>query len=309
MTDQSLDSALAAFRRLLADASAGEQAKVDALLALVQRTVFVATWPGQPDGFRTLVNADGDAALPMFTGLDELGVAANRFGWVESDGSVPHREVGSREALRHVVAQNLSFAVVDIASSHALEIARGEVEPLLTPAARRESSGPFAGVGRLSSTVMRAVRLTPSPGSIQKSDLQPSPRTPPAGLVVDAAGQVVPAPPSATFGSGSTVALHALRETPSDDLLDALSNVLRSYPEIEWAAFCSASRGPATPLPTIGLRVDTGFRSRVGEIIAAVRKTGTEQGASLDVLLLDDPELMRTARNEALVFYPWRRSR
>ena len=47
MGDAPTDRATEAFRRLLSDAAAGGQAKVDALVALSQRTLFVATWtPG-----------------------------------------------------------------------------------------------------------------------------------------------------------------------------------------------------------------------------------------------------------------------
>ena len=100
---------------------------------------------------------------------------------------------------------------------------------------------------------------------------------------------------------------HTLLDPPSDQLLDALSGVLRDYPEVEWAVFASTARGPVAPLPTVGLRVDTSFRTRVGEIIPALKQTADTHGATVDVLLLDDPKLMRAARAEQLVFFPWRR--
>src|SRR5690606_1617352 len=104
-----------------------------------------------------------------------------------------------------------------------------------------------------------------------------------------------------------SVTLSPLSAEPSDELLDALSGVLRGYPEVEWACVVSASRGPSAPVPTVGIRVDAGFRQRVNEIIAAVRRAGEAHGAGLDVLLLDDAALMRNARSAGLVFYPWRK--
>jgi hypothetical protein len=55
------------------------------------------------------------------------------------------------------------------------------------------------------------------------------------------------------------------------------------------------------------VRVDTSFRTRVAQIVASTRQAGTTAGASLDVLLLDDKELMRVARNVGLPFFPWKR--
>jgi len=98
-----------------------------------------------------------------------------------------------------------------------------------------------------------------------------------------------------------------LATPPSEELLDALCDVLRSYPEVEWACIAAVSRGPAGATPTVGLRVDATFRTRVNEIIGAVRAAATKAGAGLDVLLLDDPVLVRVARNDSLLFYPWRR--
>ncbi len=356
-----VDGALAAFRRLLVEASHGGQAKVDAIVALSQRTVHVATWMPTHDGFRTVINADGQSALPVFTGLDELRRAAQRFGWTDPSGAVASQEVGARQALRYVLSQDLSFVVVDIASAHAMEIDRAEVEPLLGSMGKRDSTGPFAAVGRISSSMLEAVesqqgsaRPSSSPrivrsGSVPSLTVAATPRddstleialptaratveearkfgeTPrtgeialPAGGIVaaraaagmaggvaQAAPSAASAPPSATFGSGSSVRIEVLADPPDDDLLAALADVLRGYPEVEWAALFGAARGPAPMQPTVGLRVDTAYRARVNEIMAAIRESGDDAGAALDVLLLDDAQLMRQARAEALVFFPW----
>jgi hypothetical protein len=169
------DRALEAFHRLLADGSAGGQAKVDALVALSQRTVLVPVWSQANDAFRTLVNPQGETALPVFTSAALLQAAGRRFGWLDGGGTVPSREVGSRAALRHAVAHTLPFVVVDIASPHALEIAQSEITPLLSPEAHREAQGPYAGVGRLSSSMLQAVKATPPPGAVEAPRATPAP--------------------------------------------------------------------------------------------------------------------------------------
>lgn len=305
-----------AFRRLLVDAKNGGQAKVDALVAISQRVVSVATWgPDDSTGYRTLTNANGETALPVFTEVSELERAADQFGWRGADGVASHREIGARAAFNYAVAQNLHYVVVDIGSPHSLDIDRDELASLVSPAARRESTGPFAAVGRVSSSIMAAVKPTPTPGSVR------SPIEPPAGPMdhtkearaAAARGATLTASAAddaaavTTFGSGTSVSVHKLQDPPSDALLDAVSDVLRGYPEIEWAAITAIARGPAAPVPTIGLKVDTAFRQRVNEIVQRVRVAGDAVGATLDVLLLDDPAVMRTVRTEAKVFYPWRR--
>lgn len=333
------DRALVAFRRLLADGAAGGQAKVDAIVALAQRAVFVATWTPGGDDFRTLINSNGQNALPLFTDVAQLNAAAERLGWLGASGSVPYQEIGARKAFRHLLAHDLGFLIVDIAAPHSLECERGEIEPLMQRAGK-EPSGPYAAVGRISETMLQAVKATPpkgtpmgevpapavpasalesSPGVVRPpEDALPTLDEPPAPAAAPAAPAAPPpgvaATPassggaSATFGSGgSSVKIHPITQEPGDELLDAISTVLRGYPEVEWAAFCMTARGPASPLPTIGLRVDTSYRARVNEIIKEIRTTGDAKGASLDVLLLDDPALVRSARSASIVFFPWRR--
>jgi len=295
------DPQLAAFRRLIADAHQGGQAKVDALVALSQRTVFVIPWPSGIEGWRTLVNREGVAALPMFTDRTELEEAARRYGWLDARGEAPFAEIGARAAFNYAMREHLSFVVVDVASLHALEIARAELEPLLTPAARRDSQGPYAGAGKISSSLIQAVRPTPPPGSIK------APTEPPSMPGFTVSADFNASAKAATFGGGTSVTVAPLPSEPPDDLLDALSAVLREYPEVEWACAMHASRGPTAPVPTIGLRVDAGFRQRVNELVSSLRRTGDAHGAGLDVILLDDAALMRSARGQGLVFYPWRK--
>ncbi|MBX3248306.1 MAG: hypothetical protein KF901_14090 [Myxococcales bacterium] len=343
------DRALEAFRRLLADAAVGGQAKVDALVALSQRTVFVPTWSVGGDDFRTLVSSEKQHALPVFTDHAALRDAAGRFGWLTVSGDVPHKEIGARQAFRHLFANEIGFLIVDIGSEHALECERPEIEPLLATRARSDSSGgPFAAVGRVSETMLQAVRPssssvrrpsssgTPRPDAtpvvapppvLSRETIEPRPPSgsagrpsaparppsatfsrpsvePPAGLTVSTGPD---AKPAATFGSGGPTTISALPTEPSDEVYDAISNVLRGFPEVEWASLCHAARGPVAPVPTVGLRVDSSYRARVGEIVQAVRVAADAAGASVDVLLLDDPALVRAARGEGVVFFPWRR--
>ncbi|MBO6936523.1 MAG: SseB family protein [Deltaproteobacteria bacterium] len=315
MVASSTDRALQAFRRLLADAPSGPQAKVDALVALSQRTVFVATWTEDGEDYRTLVNSNGQNALPLFTDEHELQTAAERFGWLDESGRVPHREVGARSALRHALSRGIGFVVVDIMADYSLEAGQAEIKPLVSARHRSDSSGPFAGVGRISSSMMQAVRVTPSggiPRPMTPEDGMKPPGTPARGASppAEVPRQAPPPPaPDATFGGSQsgTLAFVPLAAPPQDLLLDALEDVLREYPEVEWAAFCSASRGPAAPLPTIGVMVDSAFRQRIGEIARGLQAAGNATGASLDVVFLDTPELMREARANGKIFFPWRR--
>ena len=204
-------------------------------------------------------------------------------------------------------------------ADYSLEAEQAEIQPLVSSRHRSDSSGPFAGVGRISSSMMQAVQVTPSGGvprpmtpdsGVAPLSTRGSSR-PPAGPVAPPTtldGPPPPRAPDATFGgSGGSVRFLALEAQPDDVVLDALAEVLREYPEVEWAAFCRASRGPSAPVPAIALMVDASFRHRVQEIARALVRTGADAGAAVDVILLDDAELTRESRAVGLVFYPWRR--
>ena len=157
-----VDQATIAFRRVLAEANVGEQARVDALVVLSQRTVYAATWPGQNQAARTLTNSEGESALPLFTGLDVLDTTATRFGWRNPDGSLQFRELGAREALRHALARGVNFVVVDIGCEHSVEFAREELEPLMQLQTLRNGTGPFAASGERHAAILEAVRRSSS---------------------------------------------------------------------------------------------------------------------------------------------------
>lgn len=312
-----MDVKNAALHRLLSDAQQGGQAKVDALIALAQRTLWVVPWPNPADGYRTLVNSTGMAALPVFTERGMLESAAERFGWVGPDGVVAANEVGARQALSFARERGLAFVVVDIVADHSLEIAQSELEPLLTPAARRESQGAFSGTGRISTALMQSVRGTPAPMPAAGPIRAP---TPPPGAIAPARPQVQAPPPGSSPGSvragsspGTTPAaieagdpspvvtasrLMTLTTQPDPALVDRLDAVLRTYPEVEWA--CLGLVGTGT---VIGLRLDARMRSRLDAMRAELGRVSN----GMPVTLLDDPAVMRAARVEAFVFFPWRK--
>jgi hypothetical protein len=314
-----------ALKRLLTDASAGGQAKVDAIVALSQRTLWVSPWEGV-EGYRTLVNSSGLAALPVFTSLGELTEACQRFGWLKPDGTAPQKEIGARAAFTYARDQDLGFVVVDITSEHSLEITRDELQPLLERGPR-DSAGPFAATGRVESSLMRAVKksepgipavraptpppgsiraVTPPPGSLAAASPHPTPAgglpapVPPTSLPAGA----LPPPSQPAFQIPGAIAqilpstrLFPPPSPPEDALLDRLEAVLREYPEVEWGCV-----GMAGATPALGLRIDARMRKRVEALADAIAKAG-----GFAVVTLDDMGHFKAAKSEAFVFYPWRR--
>jgi len=176
MAASAVDPATIAFRKVLAEASASEQARVDAVMALWQRMVYAATWPGPNQAARTLTNSHGESALPLFTGLDALDASATRFGWRSPDGTLLFRELPAREAVRHALTRNVQFVVMDIGCEHSLELAREELEPLLQLAAQPNETSPFAGTEQRQQAVLEAVRRSN----------RPPPRMPPVAAPLQA---------------------------------------------------------------------------------------------------------------------------
>ncbi|MFT5356559.1 MAG: hypothetical protein ACI9KE_003784 [Polyangiales bacterium] len=307
-----VDHALLAFRRLLSEAASGGQAKVDALVALTQRTVIVPTWTPYGEDFRPLLSSDGQNALPLFTSMDQLEEAARRFGWMQPDGSVAHQEVGSRAAFRHALANRLQFIVLDITAAHALEIARDEIEPLLDSRSHSDSSGAFAGVGRISDQMLRAVRPSSIPAAPPtEAILAPTAMPSSAAMVpignppTSKLSDLAPAP----ISPDASVPLEIIKlsSEPNEAVLDSITEVLRSFPEVEWAAFAMARRGDAAPAPVIGLRIDANYRARVVEIFDTVQRAAARIGLDAQVLLLDEKQLVQSVRANSIVFFPWRR--
>ena len=292
LTQDSEESPHAALHRLLREAVHGGAARVDALLALSQRTVFTVPWPDGIEGYRTLLNTEGLEALPIFTDRNELRKASRQFGWMLPNGTFDEVEIGAREAFHYTQIRSFAFVIVDIAAEHALEIGREELTPLLSPAARRESSGPFAGAGRITSSLMRAVRADES-RRISSQPPAPSSSLPPRP-------PSTPPPDQLANNLRPSCAIDSIDTPLSEERLAALEPILREYPEVEWACI-GASHGERM----LGLRVDPRIRHRLNEIADKIDHTLAQERCP--VVLLDDPNHLRTARSNAFVFYPWRR--
>ena len=145
------DRGSGAFRELLSAGAKGPGPKSEALEALSLRPVWLATWEPRAEGFRTLINAQGEEALAVFSSQAELKSAAKQFDWLEKDGTVAtHRAIGG-DILRHAWTREYAFVVIDIGTPHSLEYARDELKSILR---EMDSTGPF-----------RTSRPPPPPGS------------------------------------------------------------------------------------------------------------------------------------------------
>jgi hypothetical protein len=170
------ERATAAFRRLLDRANEDEQARVDALLVLAQRALFAPTWSAEDSGVRTLTNASGETAMPLFTGDDTLQAAALRFKWAGPGGQLSFRELPAREAIRHALARGVHFVVLDIGSPHSTEFVREELAPLLTVHSANDAlSTDERTTGRLGAAVRRSTRPPQRAGD----SFPPPPAAPP----------------------------------------------------------------------------------------------------------------------------------
>jgi hypothetical protein len=144
--------------------------------------------------------------------------------------------------------------------------------------------------------------MTGQPTSVKPMTGQPTSVKPMTGQPASEAESV-----SATFGASNTATLLGLPDAPSEDMYDALTGVLREYPEVEWACLVRATRGPGEAVPSVAVRVDPAFRKNLNEISVRLREASIAQGVAFDVLLLDTPEQMKTARQSGRPFYPWRK--
>ncbi len=129
-----------ALRILLSAGAKGPGPKSEALEALALRPVWLATWEPRAEGFRTLINGEGEEALAVFSTQAELNSAAKQFDWLEKDGTVAtHRAIGG-DILRHAWTREYAFVVIDIGTAHSLEYGRDELKSILR---EMDSTGPF----------------------------------------------------------------------------------------------------------------------------------------------------------------------
>ncbi|MGB5696085.1 MAG: SseB family protein [Polyangiales bacterium] len=160
------DRARDAFLVLLEEGAKGPGPKSDALGALSLRPVWVATWEPRAEGFRTLINTNGEEALAVFSSEEELKGAAARFDWLEADGSIAtHRAIGG-DILRHAWTREYAYVVIDIGAAHSLEYDRDEVKQILR---EMDSSGSF----RTSRPPAPEVEAEPPAGAEAASSFRP----------------------------------------------------------------------------------------------------------------------------------------
>lgn len=296
--------AVVALKAALAAAARDPALRARAVAALRGAELWAATWPTDPALVRTLTNSDGVTALPLFTEERELNDAAVRYAWLNVDGQVPRCSVALWEAMRVAKQQKAQLLVIDITSEHPLELDEGDIELLSAP----PSSKPPSRVQKVRSTPPPAdanvvTRASARPmagergGSGTYSPLRPRTVTPnPDAHAV-----------SATFGATPTATMQALEAAPSDALLDELADVLREYPEVEWACLVTGARADHKQSESVALRIEPAFRKNLAEITQRLREVGAGRHATYDVLMLDTPEQMKHARHIGLPFYPWRK--
>jgi len=295
-----------ALKAALVAAARDPALRARAVAALRGAELWAASWPTDPSLLRTLTNSDGVTALPLFTDERELSDAAQRYAWLSVDGQAPRCTVALWEAMRVAKRQRAQLLVIDIASEHALELDEGDMELLSAPPSSKPPTG------------MQQVRSSPPPADgkvVTRASAQPShgessgsgaysplrPRT------------ITPNPDahtvSATFGATPTATMQALEAVPSEELLDELADVLRDYPEVEWACLVTGARADHKKSESVALRIEPAFRkgANLAEITRRLREVGASRFATCDVLMLDTPEQMKQARQIGLPFYPWRK--
>jgi hypothetical protein len=134
------DRGIDALLILLSEGAKGPGPKSEALEALALRPVWLATWEPRAEGFRTLINPNGEEALAVFSSEGELEGAAARFDWLGEDGTIAtHRAIGG-DILRHAWTREYAYVVIDIGSEHSLEFERDELKIILREI---DSTGPF----------------------------------------------------------------------------------------------------------------------------------------------------------------------
>jgi len=467
------DRGIDAFLVLLNEGGKGPGPKSEALEALSLRPVWLATWEPRAEGFRTLINADGEEALAVFSSEEKLKNAATQFDWLEADGTIAtHRAIGG-DILRHAWTREYAYLVIDIGSDHSLEYERGELKTLLRemdstgpfrtsrppapvpeekPSAPSSFPSPLKGISTMYSmapshsekldrlsdlptkphemppqeapyeseppTQPRAALKESEPTPRRRKSSRPAhqPKSEPPGAKIEelrpsaaklgdggtygaasiippserrsksispsavttqddiatpqsnhplssaapkltsdaptapsaqalptlepgklklpaidplGAGPAGPNPPGeketaeeptektegpatkhpariAAPSIGDGIKLVEVRYVPDDALLKTLADVLRTYFEIEWASYCEVARPAGDPTPAIGLRVADNYRDNVTAIIKDLCEAGRAHDVEIDVLLIDGHDMLRKARERAVVFYPWK---
>ena len=267
---------------MLALAAADDDARSAALDALCERSVVAPTLSGSGDALRTLTNANGDKAMPLFSGKDTLQAAAKRFGWSSGDGAPAMRELSAREAMQSALVQGVQFVVFDVGAAHCVEFASDEVALMLAvkqarqrPAASpKPSPKPVAAASARKPRVPTAERggMTTAPTRRRSRVSLPTSAVTSPGFVFDpgertSAAPLRPrasaAPPAVSAGSGAAAPL------PSVPPIVESSSVAR--PTIR-----PGSRGAVAGLPSV--------RPMQSDGLDALPSAGTLPGAPVESL-------------------------
>ncbi len=234
-----------------------------------------------------------------------------RYGWLGPMGVVPRSRHLMPEAIRAAKQHNAQLVVVDITADHVMELDGGELELLSAVPGQRSPS--FEGLSVVSRPrtppdgleVRRVSHQGLQPVAEARQDTPSEPvRSPlkPSSVTPAADGSV-----TATFGASPTATMQEISDQPSDELFEAFTNLLREYPEVEWACVVEADRGIGRAGPSVALRVEPAFRKNLQEISEKLAAVGREFQENWEVLVLDTPEQMKQARGVGLPFYPWRK--
>jgi hypothetical protein len=298
-----------ALRTALVAAARDPTQRARAITTLRGAELWAATWPNDQVQLRTLTSSSGVSALPVFTDERELGDAALRYAWLAADGQTPRRQLPLWEALRLAKQQKVQLVVVDVASEHALELDEGDVDLLSAAPSNRPPTG-----GKLPGSMK--VRSTPPPPSdnvVRRASSRPEGREDKGSGTYSPLRprSVTPMPEAhgiaATFGATPTATMQALEAPAQEDLLEALSDVLREYPEVEWACLVTSARADSKQAPSVAMRIDPQVRTNVQALTRRLREVSAALGTRHDVLMLDTHEQMKQARHLGTPFYPWRK--
>src|SRR5262245_1885905 len=102
-------------KQLLLAAARDDAAKQDAVTALLLRTIWIATWKPKSRSYRTLINAQNQEALAIFTDESNLEKACTMLGWTQGGVHVDRESLQGEKLFRYVKKHDLPFLVVDVA--------------------------------------------------------------------------------------------------------------------------------------------------------------------------------------------------
>ena len=210
--------------------------------------------------------------------------------------------LNAKEAMRIAESHGCDGIVVDMGAPHALELQHIEYQPFLVlPESKQTSGGPYEAVGRVSYSLLRAVRSVPAPADSKRAPASPA--------ISEAPTTSFHPEPSATPSTEVHVDLrgwtfHYLEPLPGPELTAQASRELQSFAEVEWACFVSgaASQTPEHFRPLLALKLDPRMAHRIHDIASHLNK---KMGPlTWELALLSAPDIIARIRPHAFSFYP-----